>query len=206
MDSYYNYIKNRFRKWAKFYDLTWIFIGYLRKKTVEFSSISNDKKILDICTGTGDLAIEFAKQGNEVIGIDLSEEMIEIATKKNKFENLKFKVEDATKLSFENESFDVVTSSFGLHEMPKEIMLKTLDEVKRVLKINGQFISIDFYKGKSLFSRIAYPFIKLFECRYYNDFINLDLDKILKDYGFEIEKEEIVLGGVGRMIKLKKYE
>jgi demethylmenaquinone methyltransferase/2-methoxy-6-polyprenyl-1,4-benzoquinol methylase len=203
MDNYYNYIKNRFRRWAKYYDLTWIFIGYLRKKTVEFSSITNDKKILDICTGTGDLAIKFAGQGNEVLGIDLSEDMIEVADRKNKFENLKFEVGDATKLLFENNSFDVVTSSFGLHEMPKEIMLKTLDEVKRVLKINGQFIIIDFYKGKSLFSKIAYPFIKLFECRYYNDFINLDLDFILKENGFEIEKEEIVLGGVGRIIKLK---
>jgi demethylmenaquinone methyltransferase/2-methoxy-6-polyprenyl-1,4-benzoquinol methylase len=203
MDNYYNYIKNRFRRWAKYYDLTWIFIGYLRKKTVEFSSITNDKKILDICTGTGDLAIKFAGQGNEVLGIDLSEDMIEVADRKNKIENLKFEVGDATKLLFENNSFDVVTSSFGLHEMPKEIMLKTLDEVKRVLKINGQFIIIDFYKGKSLFSKIAYPFIKLFECRYYNDFINLDLDFILKENGFEIEKEEIVLGGVGRIIKLK---
>lgn len=202
--DYYNYIEKRFKKWARFYDLTWIPISYLRKKTVEFTNISKDKKILDICTGTGDLAIKFASQGNEVMGIDLSEEMIEIANNKNKFKNLKFEVEDATKLPFENNSFDIVTSSFGLHEMPKEIMLKVLEEVKRVLKSNGQFIIIDFYKGKSLFSKIAYPFIKLFECRYYNDFINLDFEKILKKNGFDIKKEEIVLGGVGRMLKLKE--
>ena len=203
MSDYYSYIKNRFRKWAKFYDLTWIFIGYLRKKTLNFANISKDKKILDICTGTGDLALAFAKQGNEVLGIDLSEDMIEIANQKNKFDNLKFEVGDATKLSFENNSFNIVTSSFGLHEMPKSIMLKTLNEVRRVLKNKGKFIIIDFYKGKSLFSKLAYPSIKLFECKYYNDFVNLDLDKILEDYGFEIEKEEIVLGEVGRMIKLK---
>ena len=201
--DYYSYIKNRFRKWARFYDLTWVPINYLRKKTLKFANISKDKKILDICTGTGDLAIAFAKQGNEVLGIDLSEDMIEVAQKKNKFENLKFEVADATKLLFENNSFDVVTSSFGLHEMPGDAMLKTLSEVKRVLKSNGEFIIVDLYKGKSLFFKIAYPIIKIFECKYYNDFINLDLDSILRDYGFEIEKEEIVLGGVGRMIKLK---
>ncbi len=203
MDSYYKYIKTRFKKWAKFYDLTWIFIGYLRKKTVEFSGISKDRKILDICTGTGDLAIEFARQGNKVLGIDLSEDMIEIAKKKNKFENLKFEVGDATKLPFKNNSFDAITASFGLHEMPKEIMLKVLEEVKRVLKDNGQFIIIDFYKDKSLFFKIAYPFIKLFECRYYNNFIDLDLDSISRKHGFEIEKEKVVLGGVGRMMKLE---
>lgn len=203
MSDYYSYIKKRFRKWAKYYDLTWIFIGYLRKKTVDFAGIDSHKKILDICTGTGDLALEFAKQGNEVLGIDLSEDMIEVAKAKNKFKNLGFEVGDATKLSFEDNSFDVITSSFGLHEMPKSIMLKTLDEVRRALKNNGKFVIIDFYKGKSLFFKLAYPFIKLFECKYCNDFVNLDLDNILKDYGFEMEKEEIVLGGVGKMIKLK---
>lgn len=204
MSDYYNYIKKRFGFWAKYYDLTWIFIGYLRQKTVKFAEITKDKNILDICTGTGDLAIEFAKQGNKVIGMDLSEEMIKVAEKKNKFSNLKFEVGDATNLSFENKSFDVVTASFGLHEMPTDIMLKVLGELMRVLKDRGQFIIIDFNKGKSLFFKIAYPFIKLFECKYYNDFINLDLEKILEEHGFKIKKEEIVLGGVGIMLKLNK--
>ncbi len=203
MEEYYQYIKKRFKKWAKFYDLTWIPINYLRRKTVKFANISKDKKILDICTGTGDLAITFAKQGNEAVGIDLSREMIEVAKKKNKFKNLKFGVADATKLPFENNSFDVVTSSFGLHEMPKSVMLKVLGEVKRVLKNNGEFIIVDFYKGKTLFFKLAYPFIKLFECRYYSDFINLDFNNILREQGFKMEKEEIVLRGVGRMLMLE---
>lgn len=204
MSDYYNYIKRRFGFWAKYYDLTWIFIGYLRKKTVEFASVDSHKKILDICTGTGDLALKFAKQGNEVLGIDLSKEMIEVAKKKNRFNNLKFKTADATNLPFEDKSYGIVTVSFGLHEMPTNIMLKVLGEVRRVLKDRGQFIIIDFNKGKNLFFKIAYPFIKLFECKYYNDFINLDLNNILSEHSFKVEKEKVVLRGVGKMIKLNK--
>jgi demethylmenaquinone methyltransferase/2-methoxy-6-polyprenyl-1,4-benzoquinol methylase len=204
MEEYYKYIKNRFKKWARFYDLTWLPIKYLRKKTIKFAGISSNEKILDICTGTGDLAIKFAEQGNEVIGIDLSKDMIDVAGRKNKLENLKFITADATKLPFDNNSFDAVTSSFGLHEMPKSVMLEVLREVKRVLKNNGEFIIVDFYKDQTLFFKLAYPLVKLFECRYYNDFINLDLNDILNDYGFKMEKEKMILGGVGRMVKIIK--
>jgi len=58
-------------------------------------------KILDICTGTGTQAFAFAKRSYGVMGIDLSEEILRVAKKRNKYENVRFVVADAAKMPFE---------------------------------------------------------------------------------------------------------
>jgi len=59
-------------------------------------------KILDVATGTGGQAFAFAKRGYNVVGIDLSEDMVKVASSLNKYENLKFRVADAANLPFED--------------------------------------------------------------------------------------------------------
>jgi demethylmenaquinone methyltransferase/2-methoxy-6-polyprenyl-1,4-benzoquinol methylase len=116
---------------------------------IEISNPRQDSKILDICTGTGEQALEFGKQGYEVIGIDLSEEMLKIAKRKNKYKNVKFEIGDATNIPFQSNSFDISCISFGLHEMPKEIIERALSEIKRVTKFDGKIIIIDYALPKN---------------------------------------------------------
>ena len=86
-EEYYPYIKKFFRRWAPVYDLLDIIIGGVRSKTADFTSAKNGAKILDVATGTGKQAFAFAKKGYDVSGIDLSEDMLRVANKNNKYKN-----------------------------------------------------------------------------------------------------------------------
>ena len=93
-------------------------------------------EILDLCTGTGSLALKFAtKNGHNITGIDLSEAMLIQAHKRNKFSNLRFMKGDATNLPFDDSNKDICSISFGLHDMPQEIRLEAFNEMVRVVKI-----------------------------------------------------------------------
>ena len=100
----------------------------VRNKVADLIDKGDKIKILDVCTGTGTQAFAFAKRGYEVLGIDLSEEMLWVAKKKNKYENMRFVVADAAKMPFENDYFDFACISFGLHDMPHEVRHFVLDE------------------------------------------------------------------------------
>src|SRR3990172_11231407 len=122
--EYYSLVKNVFKILAPFYDTVTMPISRIRDEVVGFTNARNGSRILDVGTGTGKQAFAFARKGHDVIGIDLSESMLKAAKKKNKYENVKFEVADATHLPFENDSFDVSCASFVLHDMPLTIREK----------------------------------------------------------------------------------
>jgi ubiquinone/menaquinone biosynthesis C-methylase UbiE len=115
---------------------------------------SSGKKVLDVGVGTGFLSTMLAEMGHDVVGIDLSEEMIKNARKKMDARGLKVKLElgDAENLPFEDESFDAVVNRAVLWTLPNP--KKALSEWKRVLKPNG---SLCFFlhgsHSKGLFHR-----------------------------------------------------
>src|SRR3990170_8789706 len=126
--EYYLLIKKVFRILAPFYDIGTMPISGVRDKTVDFTNAGSGSKILDVATGTGKQAFAFAKKGYDVTGIDLSEDMLKEAIGKKKCENAKFEIADATRLPFEENSFDVSCVSFALHDMILSIREKALKE------------------------------------------------------------------------------
>lgn len=99
---------------------------------------------LDVCCGTGDLAIALAKRisSGRVTGLDFNKEMLEIANEKTKMIGNLFLVQgDAMALPFDDNSFDIVTIGFGLRNVPDAN--KALSEIYRVLKPGGQFVSLE---------------------------------------------------------------
>ena len=78
--KYYN--NEFFAKWATLYDYEKYLLTPLRKRAAKFLNLAPSKNILDVATGTGAQAYELAKLGHEVIGIDLSPEMLKQAKKK----------------------------------------------------------------------------------------------------------------------------
>ena len=84
-EEYYLIVKRVFEMLAPFYDIVTTPISRVRGKVVNFTSARNGSRILDVGTGTGKQAFAFGKKGYDVIGIDLSEAMLEVANKKNKF-------------------------------------------------------------------------------------------------------------------------
>ncbi len=120
---------------------------YWRKKAVATLQKVQPKLILDIATGTGDLAIAAMKlKPEKIFGIDLSEEMLEIGRKKIKKKQLFPQIEllkgDSEQLIFEDNKFDAVTVSFGVRNF--QHLEKGLGEMLRVLKPGGSVVILEF--------------------------------------------------------------
>lgn len=182
-----------------------IFISKIRLQVVDFINPKQGTKILDIATGTGSQAFAFAEIGYDVIGIDLSEEMLKVAKKINKYKNVEFKNADAANIPFQDNYFDVTCISFALHDMPISIREKVLSEMLRVTKKSGIITVVDYILPKSKLQKILiYNIIKLYESKYYPDFIKSDFHKLIKESGIKIHKEISVLFGTVVIIKGEK--
>ena len=132
-----------------------------RKKVVKSVQNAKPKTILDIATGTGDLAIAMAKATNaKITGFDLSAGMLEVGRKKVKDESLENRIEmiqgDAENMPFEDNSFDVITVAFGVRNF--ENLKKGLDDIYRVLKPGGKFLILEFSQPEAVPMKQLYTF------------------------------------------------
>ena len=117
-----------------------------RKKVVEIVKQSQPKTILDIATGTGDLAINLAETGaDKIVGFDISPGMLNIGKEKVKKKNLNSKIDmilgDSENMPFEDSSFDAITVAFGVRNF--ETLDNGLKEILRVLKPGGVFVILE---------------------------------------------------------------
>ena len=145
-----------------------------RKRVVSIISEKNPVKILDIATGTGDLAINMIKTGaKEIIGLDISPGMLEIGKRKilekNLGKTIRMMVGDSENLPFESNSFDAITVAFGVRNF--ENLEKGLQEIYRVLKPGGTFVVLEtsnptktpYKQGYKFYTKFILPAIgKLF--------------------------------------------
>ena len=114
---------------------------YWRKRAAEIVAGWRPNKIVDLASGTGDLALALQKRLSdaEVVGVDFLPEMLELAKRKGVRQTV---VADAMKLPFADASFDCVTVAFGLRNM--EDWGKALGEMLRMLKANGHLLVLEF--------------------------------------------------------------
>ncbi|MEN8764543.1 MAG: bifunctional demethylmenaquinone methyltransferase/2-methoxy-6-polyprenyl-1,4-benzoquinol methylase UbiE [Wenyingzhuangia sp.] len=146
-----------------------------RKKVVAIIKASQPKNILDIATGTGDLAIMESQEipSANIIGLDISSGMLEVGKKKIKDLSLDRNIEmvlgDSENIPYEDNFFDAITVSYGVRNF--EDLNKGLQEINRVLKPGGTFVVLEtsiptkfpFKQGYQLHSKILLPLIgKLF--------------------------------------------
>ena len=205
MDEEKHYYLTQKRFWtvfAPFYDVAVAPASGIRDEVVRFAGAPEGAKILDVATGTGKQAFAFAKRGYAVTGIDLSEAMLKIAGKKNRYKNLKLQIADASNLPFEANSFDVSSISFALHEMPLSVRESVLREMVRVTKPDGTIVIIDFDLPKNRVGRfLIYNFVKSFEGEHYVKFMKSPLRASIEQAGIAITGELRILFGGGRIIK-----
>ena len=145
-----------------------------RKKVVEIVKSKNPDTILDIATGTGDLAINLAEtNASKIIGLDISSGMLEIGKDKIKKKHLDSKIEmvlgDSENMPFNDNTFDAITVAFGVRNF--ETLENGLKEIYRVLKPNGTFVILEtsiptktpYKQGYVFYSKNILPLIgKLF--------------------------------------------
>lgn len=149
-----------------------------RRKSIRTLKSLNPKKILDIATGTGDLAIEAMKLSpDKIVGVDISEGMIKVGQQKIKARNLQnvisFMTADSEDLPFDDEHFDAITVAFGVRNF--ENPLKGLSEMRRVLKANGRLVVLEFMMPQS------FPFKQLYQF-YFRSILPLIGRIISKDF------------------------
>ncbi len=138
---------------------------YGKKQAInDLPDIIPDAKILDLCTGTGDLAY-FLKSRGRVTGVDFSEKMLVRA--RLKVPEAEFIQCDCTNLPFEDETFDLVTMGFGLRNIENANL--AIDEVIRVLKPDGIFMHLDFSKTNPAGDFIFDMFVPFLVHVFYNN-------------------------------------
>ncbi|MEO7306746.1 MAG: bifunctional demethylmenaquinone methyltransferase/2-methoxy-6-polyprenyl-1,4-benzoquinol methylase UbiE [Ferruginibacter sp.] len=131
-----------------------------RKKAIHQLLKIQPKTILDVATGTADVAIMASGilKPEKITGIDISDGMLEIGRKKIQKLGLEDTIEllngDCETINFKNDSFDAVTVAFGVRNF--ENLEKGLSEIKRVLKPGGKLVVLEFSKPRSAVVKVMY--------------------------------------------------
>ncbi|WP_323027607.1 bifunctional demethylmenaquinone methyltransferase/2-methoxy-6-polyprenyl-1,4-benzoquinol methylase UbiE [Gelidibacter japonicus] len=197
-----------------------------RKKVVDIIAKTQPNRILDIATGTGDLAINLAQtSAQEIIGLDISDGMLEVGRKKIADKKLNNKIQmtlgDSENLPFDDNSFDAITVAFGVRNF--ENLEKGLSEILRVLRPNGTFVILEtsvpiktpFKQGYKFYTRYILPSIgKLFSkdrvaYSYLSESASVfpygeDLNNILRQIGFNNVKDLPQTFGVATIYRATK--
>ena len=132
-----------------------------RKKAIQLLAKEKPKLILDVATGTGDFAIEALKlQPEKIIGIDISEGMLQIGRQKMQDRGfskiITLQTGDSENLPFEENKFDAIIVAFGVRNF--EDLRKGLSEMLRVLKPGGRVVILECSNPKSIWFRPFYLF------------------------------------------------
>lgn len=147
-----------------------------------FLNSLNGKKILDVGCGNGKDCKYILEKGFNINGIDLSIGMLNIA--KEKVPNCNFEIMDITEITYPDDSYDGIISNCSLFHIPVEELPKTLKSFKRVLKPDGKLLLIlQEGNGEKMVEEPYRPGIYI----YIKYFSKNEIQKLLQEYGFEID-------------------
>jgi demethylmenaquinone methyltransferase/2-methoxy-6-polyprenyl-1,4-benzoquinol methylase len=160
------HVRQLFATIADRYDLITVLLSYgqdrrWKRRLVAMASPLEDRQVLDLACGTGDLTWLAATAGAQVTGLDITPRMIELARAKAPAApadgargRAVFLVGDMGALPFRDASFDVVTTGYGLRNVPE--LPRAVGEIARVLRPSGLFLSLDFNRPSPRLVRAAY--------------------------------------------------
>ena len=157
-------------------------------------------RVLELGVGTG-LNLPLYRGVEEVVGVDISEKMLEKAKRKKVKVRAKLIRADAGKLPFPDESFDTVVSTFFLCVVPDKEQV--IEEIRRVLKPGGVLLAMECSPPDNPVFRAFLERLSAITSRVTGTDFRVDVSKLLRDHGFEVEDERLVNGAV-RLIKAKK--
>ena len=143
------------------------------------AKLKNDSPatILDIATGTADVAISLRKLNpNKIVGLDLSEKMLEVGREKIKKKNLSGLIQlvkgDSEQIHYPDNSFDAVTVAFGVRNF--ENLLRGLQEMHRVVKPGGKVVILEFSRPRSFPIKQLYDFYFRYFCPWWGKLVSKD--------------------------------
>ena len=150
-------------------------------------TLSPNKKVLEVATGTGFIALGISNHLKQIDAVDFSPEMIGVAktkAQKKGISNIRFGVQDATALSFPSSSFDAVIIANTLHIMPESE--KALGEIRRVLKTDGKLIAPTFVHAGSRKAALLSRLMSITGFHAYHKWTQQSYHAFLKKNGFAV--------------------
>lgn len=175
-----------------------------RRRVLALLNLKEGDKVLDVACGTGTSALIMAEMigaDGEVVGIDLSPNMIKIAKGKVKSQNISFLNANSEEIPYPDNYFDKVHISAALHEMIYEGRVNTLREIHRVLKPSGIFVAADYYdKPHSIIAKLIFKLLMFIEAETARDMMKRGLSNEIKDIGFDVKEIIILLRGMAQVI------
>ncbi len=126
------HILQHYNRHAYSYDIMEFIRRGTRQKAMSLSGWRSGERILDLCTGTGEMALVFASQGAKVVGTDIARGMLKRAVNKSLGTASAWVEMDATNLAIADNSFEISMISLALHHMPVPVQVRVLMELRRV--------------------------------------------------------------------------
>jgi len=181
-DRYIAYTRRYFRFWLPVYDLFAFTIGNVYRTSVSRANIGRGERVIDICTGTGEMARRLARAGASVTGIDVTLEMLAQASEKLPDAEIEFALMDARSLGFADRKFETAVLSLALHDMPRAVAIDVLREAARVT--SRRILILDYELPRQpLLHRLSVAAIRWFETVYFPRYVREGLEPLLREAG-----------------------
>jgi demethylmenaquinone methyltransferase/2-methoxy-6-polyprenyl-1,4-benzoquinol methylase len=153
------YVRRLFATIADRYDLITRVLSYgkdqrWKRRLVRLAAPRAGMRALDLASGTGDIAFALAAQDCRVVALDITERMLQLARAKGGRGPTAFVAGDMMALPFPDASFDVVTTGYGIRNVPG--IAQAIGEIRRVLKPGGTLLSLDFNRPSNPAVRAVY--------------------------------------------------
>ena len=164
-ESKRRYVRTLFATIADRYDLITAILSYgqdarWKAKLTSLAEVRPGERALDLAAGTGDIAFAVAARGAKTIALDITHRMLQLARLRQGYggqasrtDHVEFITGDMTSLPFRSSSFDLVTTGYGLRNVPD--LNAAIDEIARVLKPGGRLLSLDFNRPENAIVRSA---------------------------------------------------
>ncbi len=156
------------------------------------SHFTEQADVLELACGTGQFSYVLSEQTKSFIATDFSSNMVAETEKNYTGNKATFEVQDATKLIYDDNRFDVVLIANALHVMPNPEL--AIQEIKRVLKPNGMLIAPTFIYDENI-SKLRMWFIELIGFRSYSKWNRDQLTSFASQHGFSVVSSEVISSG-----------
>jgi len=194
-DPYVAFTRRFFARWSPLYDWFAKPIGFAYAAAVRQAGARPGRSILDLCTGTGEIALRCGRRGARVTAVDLTPAMLIRAGRKTRGLPVRCAGMDARRLAFPDGSFDAVLLSFALHDMPRKVRTEVLREAARVARERLVILDYDVPRRR-LWRRAVLAGLGLFETPYLAGFARQGARGALEDAGLEVQETARPLPGV----------
>jgi ubiquinone/menaquinone biosynthesis methyltransferase len=159
-DGKSRYVRRLFSTIADRYDLITVVLSYgqdrrWKRRLVSLAPLGANTRVLDLACGTGDITYAVHNRGARAVGLDITPRMVELAQAKRESDHAPaFLVGDMMALPFRDATFDVVTTGYGIRNVP--VIADALTEIRRVLRPGGLLLSLDFNRPSNAIARGIY--------------------------------------------------